>query len=633
MHHTLAMIRVLPSVPLRSLIAGLALWLVGAAGAHAQTVRVQAFVSESTIGTEEILAYNIQIENASSSDVARPEAPRTEGLTLLQTAPSTQMSTSVINGQLSQSVSFEWRYRPSREGPARIGETAVVVKGQTYRTAPIAVTIIPQSQRPATARRNARTRLIDPFNPPTTTPDDTPPAASIGKDDIFIRVIPSASSVYQSEQIHIEYQLYFREGMQLRQSRLADSWDAEGFWREELDVERRPIPQTVVEKGLRYNTIVLKRVAVFPTRAGTLQIDPLKIEAEAFVPTRSSNPFDQFFSFSPRSEPVVVSSPPITINVEPLPAGAPESFNGAVGTFHIEASVDRQDVEVGEPIQVELRISGTGNIATLEPPLFTPPGVFEQYDPQIRTAINRNGNRINGTKVLTYVLIPRSNGSFQIPQVEMTYFNTARRQYERIQPEAVTVRVTGNASTPVAAMTSAMGLPVDDIAGILPEASDWRPLHRQPLHRNPLVYLALLLPLAGLAALHVYTARTKALAGDERLARNRSAHPLARKHLHGAMTLRSRQDSRGFYQEVERAVRSFIGNRLNVAETGLTYQQLIQALEGNGASPALRKQVLDLIQECDRVRFAPVPPDQAAMNTACDRASQIIVQLNSELTA
>jgi BatD DUF11 like domain len=627
------MIRVSPSIRFRPMIAGLTLSLILGlvAGAHGQTVRVQAFVSESTIGTEEILAYSIQIENASSNEVSRPEAPRTEGLTLLQSAPSTQMSTSIINGKLSQSVSFEWRYRPSREGQARIDETAVVVNGQTYRTAPISITVVPQSQRPVTARRNARTRLIDPFNPPTTTPDDAPPASTIGKDDIFIRAIPSASSVFLSEQIHIEYQLFFREGMQLRQSRLADSWDAEGFWREELDVERRPIPQTVVEKGLRFNTIVLKRVAVFPTRTGELQIDPLKIEAEAFVPSRSSNPFDQFFSFSPRYEPVEVASPPITILVEPLPAGAPESFNGAVGTFHIEASVDRQNVEVGEPIQVEVRISGTGNIATLDPPVFTPPGVFEQYDPQIATSINRNGNRINGTKVLTYVLIPRSNGTFQIPQVEMTYFNTARNQYEKMQPEPVTVRVTGNASATVAATTSAIGLPVDDIAGILPEASDWKPLHRQPLHLNPLVYLVLILPLAGIAALHVYAARSRELAGDERLARNRSAHPLARKHLHGAMTLLSRHDSRGFYQEVERAVRSFVGNRLNVAETGLTYQQLNQAMESNGASPALRKQVLDLIQECDRVRFAPVPPDQAAMNTACDRASQIIVWLDSEL--
>ncbi|MEZ4702856.1 MAG: BatD family protein [Rhodothermales bacterium] len=604
--------------------------LAGSTAARGQAIRVQAFVSENTIGTEEILAYSIQIENASPNDVVRPEAPRTEGLTLLQVMPSSQMSTSIINGQMSQSVSYEWRMRPTREGEAKIDAAVVKVKGENYRTAPISVTVVPQSQRPQTARRNTRTRLIDPFATPSA-PDNTPPQSAIGKDDIFIRAIPSARNVYQNEQVNIEYQLFFREGMQLRQSRLADSWDAEGFWREELDVERRPIPQTVVEKGLRYNTIVLKRVAVFPTRSGDLSIDPLKIEAEAFVPHRSANPFDQFFSFSPRYEPVEVSSPPVTIHVEPLPPGAPESFNGAVGSFHIEASVSDNAVEVGEPIEVEVRISGTGNIATLDPPLFTPPGVFEQYDPQIQTSINRTGNRINGTKVLNYVLIPRSNGTFQLPQVEMAYFNTARKQYEKMRPEPVSVRVTGTASAPVAALTSAMGLPVDDIAGILPEASNWSRIARMPLHQNPFVYIALLLPLLGIAGLYVYTKRARQLAGDERLLRNRRAHPLARKHLAGAMALLSRQDSRGFYQEVERAIRSFIGNRLNVAETGLTYSQLENALAEHGASAVLCGQTVQLIQECDRVRFAPIPPNQSEMDTACDRASQLIVQLDTEL--
>ena len=42
-------------------------------------------------------------------------------------------------------------------------------------------------------------------------------------------------------------------------------------------------------------------------------------------------------------------------------------------------------MEVGEPIQVTLTIAGTGNVATLDPPTFEPPGVFERYDPQIST--------------------------------------------------------------------------------------------------------------------------------------------------------------------------------------------------------------------------------------------------------
>ena len=210
--------------------------------------------------------------------------------------------------------------------------------------------------------------------------------------------------------------------MQLRQSRLADSWDAEGFWREELDVERRPIPKTIVENGLRYNTITLKRVAVFPTRTGELTVDPLKIEVEAYIPSRSGDPFDQFFSFRPRYEPVEVASRSVKIDVSSLPENSPDDFLGAVGAFRVEADVDRAEVQVGEPIEIELTISGTGNMATIEPPNFEPPGVFEQYDPQVKTDINRSGRQITGTKTLTYVLVPRSNGVFQIPQVTLSFF-------------------------------------------------------------------------------------------------------------------------------------------------------------------------------------------------------------------
>ena len=189
----------------------------------------------------------------------------------------------------------------------------VTAKGQVYTTKPIAISIVPQSQRPQRTNRQARR---DPFGlrrAPATNQAEAK-APSISKRDIFIRALPSARNVVQNQQVNIEYHLYFREGMQLRQSRLADSWDAEGFWREELDVERRPVPKTVVENGLRYNTIVLKRVAVFPTRTGSLTIDPLRIEAEAYVPNRSADPFDQFFSFRQRYEPVEVASETVKVN-------------------------------------------------------------------------------------------------------------------------------------------------------------------------------------------------------------------------------------------------------------------------------------------------------------------------------
>ena len=598
----------------------------------AQQANVKAFVSSTTIGTEEGVAYTIEVEGASANDVQRPQAPVAEGLTLSRPTASTQTSVSIVNGRMSQSVSFEWVYRPNGEGTARIGQAEVVVSGQTFTTDPISVSVVPQDQRP---QRQTRT---DPFNPfgalrrPRQQQQPASPPPAISERDIFIRAVPSDRNVFRNEQVNIEYQLFYREGMQLRQSRLADSWDAEGFWREELDVERRPIPKTVVENGLRYNTITLKRVAVFPTRIGELTVDPLKIEVEAYVPSRSADPFDQFFSFRPRYEPVEVASRSVKINVESLPDDAPEDFLGAVGSFRVEAKVDRAEVQVGEPIEVELLISGTGNMATIEPPRFEPPGVFEQYDPQVKTQITRNGRQIRGTKTLTYVLVPRSNGVFQIPQVTLSFFNPQHGKYESLNPRPTTVRVTGDPMISPATLTSGSGLPVDDIAGLMIEGASWRQISPPLVHTSNLTYVLLGIPLLLLGGLLFYQKHLDRMAGDQTYARNRRAHPVARKHLKKAELLLQENKARAFYEEIERALLSFIGNRLNIADKGYTYQQLNSELAKRGAGDEVRGRLLHLMEECDRVRYAPILPDQNAMNTACDRASAVIVDLDRVFT-
>ena len=284
-----------------------------------QKVAVVAHVDQTTIGTEEAVTYTIEISGVAANQIQTPTPPNADGLDLLQSVPSTQSSVSIVNGVMEQSYSFRWAYRPSREGNANIGSTSVTAAGSRYQTEEIAVTVIPQSQRPARTQQSSR--RLDPFSTLFRSPfDNEQPAEDLPPDptDLFIRASPSDLSVVQNEQVTIEYLLFFREGIQLRQSRLTDSWDAEGFWREELEVETRPIPQIVIENGRRYNKIVLKRAAVFPTRAGTLVVDSLRIESEAVLPTRSADPF-QLFSLRNSYRPVELSSPSITIEASPLP--------------------------------------------------------------------------------------------------------------------------------------------------------------------------------------------------------------------------------------------------------------------------------------------------------------------------
>ena len=600
---------------------------------HARQVRVVATVNENTIGTEETVTYSIEIRGAPANTIQTPSPPEAEGLNLVRSIPSTQSNVSIINGVMEQSYIYRWSYLPLQEGSTRIGSATVTVAGESFQTDPILVTIVPQAQRP-TRRAGQGGRQLDPFSAllrspfDTAAPDEEPAPDSR---DLFIRAIASSRSVVQNQQVTIEYQLFFREGIQLRQSRLTDSWDAEGFWREELAVETRPIPQIVVENGLRYNKIVLKRAAVFPTRTGSLVVDSLRIESEAVLPNRSSDPFQQLFSLQNRFRPVELASPSVVIESKPLPSERPTSFTGAVGNFRLAVEVDRTNLEVGSSLQVIARVSGTGNLATLVLPAFVPPAAFELYDPRVETNLDRAGRRLAGTKTFTYVMVPRSNGTFELPGIEFSHFEPSSGEFVTQTTNPVSVMVTGSASTPATVVATTNGLPVDDVAPSIESAGRWIPVSSAPVHTKTWPYATLLVPLVVLGFAWIYSRHQDKLVADVGYARHRRAHPLAKKHLNQAKILLDNTDKAAFFGEVERAVLGFIGNRLNISEKGLTRPQLDRALRNSGVEDNIRTRLQSLLESCDGGRFAPGSVEPSDMKVAYDEAAALIVLADSAI--
>lgn len=598
------------------------------AGGPARAQQVEALVNETTVGAEEQIRFTIEVRGAEFDQISIPSPPEAEGLALVQRNPATQTSISVTGAAVVRSIGYSWRYRPLREGAVRIPATSVQIGDLTFATEPIELMVVPQSQRPQ-PRRQSRGGLLDPFGFPA----EEPAAGAVGDRDIYIRALPSAREAYQNEQITIDYELLFRGDLQPRNSRLADSWDAEGFWREELDIESRPVARTEVQNGVRYNVILLKRVAVFPTRQGPLTVDPLRIETEVIASRRAGDPFSRpFFSLRTPFQLIERASPEVRIESVPVPAGAPASFNGAVGQFRLQAATSRDEIEVGEPVQLTVSITGAGNLAMLDRPELSLPGVFEAYDPEVELAVARTGSIVTGTKTFKYLLVPRSNGAFSIAPVEFAYFDPNDNSYHTLRSESMPVSVTGSASGPLATSTTITGFPVDDITPTL-GSSPWVSLHSKPLHRNAWTYAFLAAPLLLLGLVFLARRRATRLALDTAFARNQRAHPLARKHLKQARMMLLGQSSRAFYEELERAVLGFIGNRLNIHERGMTRLQLGSALKTAGLTEEVCKHVQSFLDLCDTGRFLPDIPDQDAMEGALEDASRLVVLLDASFRA
>jgi hypothetical protein len=586
------------------------------------TVTIEALADPSPVGTEERITLTLRVEGASPSEIETPDPPLTRGLALQQSTPSTQRDVSFSNGELTRSVTYQWTYEPVRAGTARFFPVKVVVRDTPYETEPIDVEVVPQSQRGTRSSSSPRSGTSRSSQAPSSPSDES--SLVVGR-DLFIRAHPETQRVYQNEQVIVAYHLYFRGGIQLRHSRLANAWDATGFWREELDVESRPIPQPTTLNGRSYQTIVLKRVALFPTRAGALRVDPLEIETEARAAQRFGRN-DPFYSPQGPYRPTSLESDSLVIQAEPLPDGAPDSFNGAVGDFQLSAQVDSTDVQVGRPVRLRVRIGGIGNIATLQPPAIELPEAIEMYDPKESTSINREGTQIRGTKTFTYVLIPQSNGTYTLPPVRFAYFDPEQGRYRTRRSVPVNLRVTGRPPATASSATGG-GLPVNDVAPIMTEASTWTRADANALYRSPWPYAALLAPLLVLGGV----AATKRIATT----RDEEANDTADRsdaHLERARHYRHEQRPEACYDAVEQAVLHFISDRLDVAASGLTRAQLDDLLARRDVPSRARAALFELLDVCDQARYSPARPSEQAMQGAIGRAEQLIDFLASKLS-
>jgi hypothetical protein len=610
---------------LRRLAAALALVLLLVGGARAQSdVSVSAQARPAEVGTAGVVTFTIEVRGASRSEVRTPEPPATTNLVLRETTPRTRREVSFDSGRLTRRLTFEWTYEPMRVGVGRIRAATVRVRGEAFTTDEVRVRIVPQAQRPSRA------------GPPAAEPGpradaDREERGGLRPRDLFIRGTVSADGAYQNEQVTVEYRLFFRPGVRLRQSRMADAWDAPGFWREELDVASRPTPRAQQIYGRTYKAIVLKRVALFPTRAGTLAVDPLRIETEA----RARPRLGRRDGTVPRSryEPVTLSSEQLTVAARPLPPSAPPAFDGAVGQFTLDTEIRPDSAAVGDAVELTARVQGSGNIAAVAPPALEAPAAFETYEPAVETEIDRSGAAVRGRKTFTYTLVPRAGGTYTLPPLRFAYFDPSSERYETLQSAPRAVQVTGEAE-PRATSRTGDGLPIGDIAGVADRPDRWVRVDRRPLYARPWVYGVLLGALVLAAGGVVYRRRGRAT-DEEGASRASGALDAARPALRDARRHLEAGEARPFYRAVERGVLAFLEARLDLprAASGMTGEALDRHLARQGAARADREALHEVLRACSEAQFAPAEPAPDAMATTLEQADALLRRLDDRLPA
>ena len=589
-----------------------AIIVVGAAApldVAALQLQVSASVSPSVVPLNGQFTLEVQLRGTNRVD-AEPSLPDL-GAFARYIGRNSSTSMQMIGGVTTVSLTIQYRYRAIREGTFAIGVVQVQAGGQVLRTRPVTLTV---STAVAAAEAG---------------PDPT----GLGPEDLFIVAEVSKTRVYENEPIEVNYRIFTR--VNVSSYSLFDLAENEGFWVEEVPSARNPQAEQRVRGGQTYTTAVVRRVVLFPAGPGTKTIEPMSVEASVRIRRQARSLLDDFFgggAFFGSQDPIVITSAPVEIEVLPLPVpGRPRSFTGLVGRLSVSASIDRSSVETNDAVTLKLIVEGEGNLRSLAAPVIDFPADFEVFPPEVTETIDRRDSRIRGTKTYEYVLIPRSPGAKTIPPVELSYFDAESGLYASSASQPLRLDVSGD---PV------IGAPRGR-AGVETLREDIRFIQIGPpnlgvlggsLTDAPGFWIVALLPLVALLGALGLRRHWDRLEGDVAYARGRRAGRVARKRLGQARAVMSQGDARAFYAEVERALRGFLADKLNVAEAGFMSQVAEEELGRRGVPVVATREYFACLGECDRARFAPPGSSEEEKSGFFDRAAEAMTAVQEGLS-
>ena len=579
------------------------LFLLLALNATAQELTVRA-PGRVDLGRRFEVRYEV---NDRASDF---RGPSFKGLSVLS-GPMTSQSTSmsIINGKTSRSSTFGFTYilQADVEGTFNIGGASCTVDGKKITCPGFTITVEKGTQQAQPQQPNAyggNSRQQQAYAQPAS-------SSNIDSKQLFARASISKSNPYQGEQVILTYKIYTQ--VSLSQYQIDKLPGNKGFWSEDLSKDGSVKQYSETVNGRNYQVAEIRRGALFGQESGKLTIEPLDLDVLAIVQRQRRSTgsiwdlFDDPFFNPTQAVEKHLSTNSLTVNVRPLPGGAPDGFNGAVGKFSAKSGVDTREVRANEAITYRLTISGSGNLMLIDAPKLNFPKVFEVYDPQIDDKISRTNSGISGSRTFEWVLIPRSQGDYEIPAFDFAYFDPSTGKYATSHVDAISVHINKgdpNAMKNVTSNKSNVKLLNSDINYIQTGATHFETLNQK--HGVEWWFWTFLVLILGGAIVAIllgrrYQAQQQDIAG----VRLRRATKEARKRLKKAAAHLYTGDDNSFYEEIYKAIWGCLADKYNIELSRLSSDTVHDCLVEKSVPEEQQQRIMKTLQDVYFARFAP----------------------------
>jgi hypothetical protein len=320
----------------------------------------------------------------------------------------------------------------------------------------------------------------------------------------------------------------------------------------------------------------------------------------------------------------------LPVAASPLPAqNQPPGFNGAIGSFTMNATVGPRNVAVGDPVTVRVQISGQGTLDSVTLPDQSALSGFKIFPPTVKTELSGQLG-LDGTKTFEEIVTPQNADIHEWPQFSFSFFNPDDGQYHTLTQAAVPLTIKAVSATPLPAMAKTAAPENQTPADILPIKQNPGTLQTKttPLVSQS-VFLALqTVPVLAFLAALVWRKRTDSLANNPRLRRKIAVEKLMQTGIVDLKKSAAENNSEEFFATLFRLLQEQLGEKLDCPATAITENVVEENSVLRRAPENLRADLREQFQLCNQARYAPVR-GTAELNSVAAQFQKVIGELQN----
>ncbi len=571
-------------------------------------VTAEASLSSAQVGTGEPFQLTVQVTSDEKVDgLPWPQVQGLEKFTVAKSTGNTQSSqTSIINGKISSRAyfvtNFIYTLTAAKPGVFQVGPIHYAYKAYEKDLGSGNVTVVKQEAGL------------------TSQPSLSKKSAFVGEQLLYnLRITPSQGV----QQINLPPDLQKLIG--------------EKFWFQRLD---KNVEAKVVKVNGENVRVFDVRIVLFPLLAGKADLAGIPVDyqqASRGQRRRSGSVFDmfddQFFSGGSVVNLTAMANP-ISMEVRPLPPGAPTDFTGSVGEYSLAAAADKTALATGDAMTLTVTIRGDGEPKTITKPKLPDLSQFEVFDPEVSTATAVQGSTLITTKTFKYVVVPHRKGEYNLAPVAFSYFDPAKREYAEAKSQPIAISVSQGKEVASTGNRIMSQREITDIGSDIRHIkSGSEPLQSEDdfLYKHPWFWL--LFPPSPVAFAMIFLVRNRGrkLAGDATLKRKTLAGAQLKRRLKEANEALKQKNAKEFYKALSQAVVGLASDKLNVEFRGLTLEDAKVQLRKRGITEASVNEYEKVLQLCDFGQFGGGARDEKAWKESLDAAENLLRMLDREL--